>query len=86
MTIAYDPESPEIITVSYPDIPSFEAHLLEIKEYCGKSPAIPVSMQPVEPATSRLLDALEKKCAERQEHVADALSFANYGKEDQSPV
>ena len=43
-------------------------------------------MQPVEPATSRLLDALEKKCAERQEHVADALSFANYGKEDQSHV
>lgn len=85
-TIAYDPESPEIITVSYPDVPSFEAHPLEIKKYCGKSPAIPVSMQPVEPATSRLLDALEKKCAERQEHVADALSFANYGKEDQSHV
>ena len=65
---------------------SVEAHPLEIKKYCGKSPAIPVSMQPVEPATSRLLDALEKKCAERQEHVADALSFANYGKEDQSHV
>lgn len=33
---------------------SVEAHPLEIKKYCGKSPAIPVSMQPVEPATSRL--------------------------------
>lgn len=82
--ISYDPAAPELITVSYPGMVPFEAHPLEIREYCGKQPAIPISMQ--EPETSRLLDALEKQHKERQAHAADALSFAEYGEEGRGHV
>jgi hypothetical protein len=38
-------------------------------------------MQPVEPETSRFLDALEKKYNESMQQRADAISFSSYGKE-----
>lgn len=79
--IAYDPEAPETITVSYPGIEPFAASPLKIGEFCDKKPSLPASMQETEPTTSRLLDALEKKHEESKEHRADALSFASYGKE-----
>lgn len=78
--ISYDPAAPEIITVSYPGIEPFEAKPLKIGEYCDKNPTLPVSMQESVPDTSRFLDALEKKHSENVARMADAISFAGYGK------
>lgn len=79
--IAYDPMSAETLMVSYPGIPSFSARALKIGEYCAKKPAIPVSMLPVEPETSRFLAALQRKHEETKQHNADAISFAAFRKE-----
>ncbi len=79
--ISYDPSSPEIITVHYPGIEPFQAKPLRIGEYCDQKPALPASMLAVEPETSRLLDALEKKHAESAKRRADAISFGAYRKE-----
>ena len=79
--IAYDPSSPEIITVSYPGIEPFQATPLTIGEYCDQKPALPVSMKTMEPETSRFLDALEKQHKEAVKRRADAISFGAYRKE-----
>ncbi len=84
--IAYDPVSPEIITVRYPGIEPFKAAPLKIGEYCDQKPALPASMLAVEPETSRFLDALEKKHAEAAKRRADAISFGAYRKEVASDV
>lgn len=59
--IAYDPMVPEILTVSYHGMEPFTARPLKIGAFCDKNPSLPVSMQPKEAESSRLLDALEKK-------------------------
>lgn len=79
--IAYDPASPEILTVSCPGIIPFQVHPLEIGEYCDPRPALPASMQPEKPETSRFLDALEKQHAQSLKRRADAISFGGYKKE-----
>jgi len=79
--ISYDPVSPEIITVSYPGMESFQAKPLVIGEYCDQAPALPASMLTMEPETSRFLDALEKHHAESMKRRADAISFGEYRKE-----
>jgi transposase InsO family protein len=79
--IAYDPSSPESITVSYPGIEPFQAKPLRIGEYCDQKPSLPVSMLAAEPETSRFLDALEKRHAESSKRRADAISFGAYRKE-----
>ena len=73
--------APETVTVHYPGIVPFQAKPLEISSYCDPKPALPASMQPVEPETSRFLDALEKKYNESMQQRADAISFSSYGKE-----
>ncbi len=84
--IAYDPMAAETLTVSYPGIPSFTAKPLQIGEYCAQKPAIPVSMLPVEPESSRFLAALQRKHEETKQHNADAISFAAFRKEAQGNV
>lgn len=84
--IAFDPVSPETITVSYPGVDPFTAKPAKIGEYCDKNPALPVGMQGQKPATSRFLDALERKHEESTQHKADAISFASYRKEDGNHV
>ena len=79
--ISYDPESPETITVNGPGIIPFQAQPVKIGPFCDKDPSLPVSMQPEVPETSRLLDALEKKQAQSQGILADAISFAGCRKE-----
>ena len=78
--IAYDPSSPEIITVRYPGIEPFKAVPLKIGEYCDQKPALPASMLSVEPETSRFLNALEKRHEESVKKRADAISFGAYRK------
>ena len=84
--ISYDPIVAETLTVSYPGIPSFTARPLQIGEYCAQKPAIPVSMLPVEPESSRFLAALQRKHEETKQHNADAISFAAFRKEVGSDV
>ena len=84
--IAYDPLKPEIITVSYDGIPSFTAKPLQINEYCEQKPEIPASMLPEEPESSRFLEGLKRKREQTLKMQANALSFSNYGKGDESHV
>lgn len=84
--IAYDPVSPEIITIRYPGIPEFQAHPVKIGAFCDKNPTLPVSMQEKEAESSRFLAALEKKHCENRRTVANAISFAGFGKEVSADV
>lgn len=84
--IAYDPVSPEALTVSYPGMEPFTARPMKIGEYCDKNPTLPVGMQGQKPVTSRFLDALERKHEGSTQHKADAISFAAYRKEEGNHV
>ena len=75
--ISYDPASPEILTVRYQGIEPFTARPVRIGEFCDKTQALPVSMQLRDAASSRLLDALEKKHGESGQRNADAISYAD---------
>lgn len=79
--ISYDPSNPEIITVHYKGMESFQACPLEIGEYCDPRMPLPASMLETEPETSRFLDALEKRHKESVKRRADAISFGGYRKE-----
>lgn len=72
---------PEVLTISYHGMESFTARPLKIGAFCDKNPSIPVSMQPKEAESSRLLDALEKKQAQSMQRRADAISFGSYRKD-----
>ena len=65
---------------------AFQASPVKMGAFCEKMPALPESMQQLHPTTSRLLDALDKVHSENQKQLADALSFADYGKEVGSHV
>lgn len=79
--ISYDPQAPEVLTVSYPGFESFQASPVKIGEYCDKNATLPAAMQKQEPTTSRFLDALEAKHEEHRQQMADAISFEAYRKE-----
>lgn len=79
--IVFDPMEPETITVLHKGMEPFEAHPLEMTEYCKPRPKLPDTMLPVEPETSRFLDVLEKKHRQRMQQNADAISFASLRKE-----
>ena len=84
--ISYDPMAPEVIQVSYPGTPPFEAGPVKIGEFCSKTPSLPVAMQEQETEASRFLSALEKKHAQSRQQVADAISFGQYRKDGGSDV
>ena len=84
--ISYDPMSPEVVKVSYPGIPPFEAEPVKIGEFCSKTPALPVSMQEQETEASWFLSALEKKHEQSRQQAADAISFGQYRKDGGSDV
>lgn len=79
--IAYDPMSPETLTVSYPGLASFAAEPVKIGAFCNKTPALPESMRIKETESSRFLDALEKKQEQSRNRRADAISFGAYREE-----
>ena len=79
--ISYDPAAPDVLTVNYPGIEPFQAKPLVIGAYCDQKPALPASMQALEPETSRFLDALEKQHERSVKRRADAISFGGYRKE-----
>ena len=81
VTIAYDPMNDSSITVLYKDIPPFTAVPVKIGEYCSRELPVPAVISDP-PATSRFLDALEKKHNQSQKKLADAISYSGYGKEE----
>lgn len=84
--ISYDPGAPDAITVRYPGIEPFDAKPIRIGAFCDKTPTLPIAMQDTEPESSRMLDVLEKKRAESQQHMADAISFGQFRKDGGSHV
>ena len=79
--VSYDPMLLDTVTVRYQGIEPITAHPLVIKEYCDPKPAVPASMLPVEPQTSRLLDVLERKHEDRRQIQANAISFSGFRKD-----
>lgn len=84
--ISYDPLKPDIITVSYPGIPPFQASPLQMPEYCDPRPSIPESLLPAEPECSRFLEGLKHQREKNIQMQANALSFSSYGKEREDHV
>jgi len=84
--IAYDPKAPDVLTVSHDGVEPFTAKPVRIGSFCDREPAIPASVRPEIPETSRFLDALEKKSARTRKLMADAISFSAYGKEEDADV
>lgn len=78
--IAFDPFDHKTITVYPKDDKPFSASPVSIGEYCKKSIPVPAAVAET-PATSRFLDALEKKHEESQKRLADAISYGSYRKE-----
>jgi hypothetical protein len=79
--IIYDPLHTEEIEVHYQGIAPIKARRVRIGAVADKKPPVPVGMTDRIPETSRMLDALEKKYKEDHKLLADAISFAEYGKE-----
>ncbi len=65
--IAFDPMATETLTVHYKDIKPFDVKPLVIGEFCtGSKPQLPEHMLPVEPETSRFLNAIAKSADEKK--------------------
>jgi len=79
--ISYDPTAPEVVTVTYPGIDSFQAKPIRIGSFCDPKPELPLCMLPEEPEASRFLEGLEQQRMQSQQMKADALSFGTYRKE-----
>jgi hypothetical protein len=67
--VAYDPGDIETLTVEY------DGKSWRVGEHTGPRPKLPKTMLPALPGTSRLLDAKEKRHAERQENVRRAIRY-----------
>ena len=80
--IVYDPLHTEEVEVRYQGITPIRAKRVRIGSFADKKPPVPAGMTDQVPKTSRLLDALEKKYKEDHRLLADAISFAGYGKEE----
>ena len=81
VTIAFDPQNLETITVLYKDSPPATARAVAIGEWCARTVPVPQAIQEA-PVTSRFLDVLEKNYKKSQEKLADAISYGAYGKEE----
>ena len=84
--IVYDPLHTEEIEVRYQGITPIKAKRVRIGAFADKKPPVPVGMTDQVPETSRFLDALEKKYKKDHKLLADAISFAGYGKEEENDV
>ncbi len=84
--IIYDPLHTEEIEVHYQGIAPIKAKRVCIGSFADKKPPVPIGMTEQMPETSRLLNALEKKYKEDHGLLADAISFAGYGREVDADV
>lgn len=79
--IVYDPLHTDEVEVRYRGTSPIRAKRVRIGAFADKKPPVPAGMTGQVPETSRFLDALEKKYKEDHRLFADAISFADYGKE-----
>ena len=78
--IIYDPLHTEEIEVRYQGVTPIKAKRVKIGAFADKKPPVPIGMTDQVPETCRLVDALEKKYKQDHKLLADAISFAGYGK------
>ncbi|MFA7206523.1 MAG: DDE-type integrase/transposase/recombinase [Saccharofermentanales bacterium] len=77
--IAFDPMATEILTVRYKDMKPFDVKPLVIGEFCtGSKPKLPVHMLPVEPDSSRFLDAIAKSAGEKKAVRAQTIGVTSF--------
>ena len=72
-----DPSWQDEVEIHHPDFDPFMAKTLTIGPYAGIRKEIPASLRPVKPASSRLLDALEKKDDDAKAPAMIATTFRN---------
>ncbi len=78
--VSYDPLNLETVSVRYGKMDEMKAHPIRIGAYADKKTERPAGLTDRLPETSRFLDALEKKYRKDHQLMADAISFADYGK------
>jgi putative transposase len=77
--IAFDPMAIEILTVRYKDMKPFDVRPLVIGEFCtGSKPQLPEHMLPVEPNSSRFLDAIAKSADEQKAARAQTIGVTSF--------
>lgn len=77
--IAFDPMATETITVHYKDIKPFDVKPLVIGEFCtGSKLQLPEHMMPVEPESSRFLNAIAKSADEKKAVRSQTIGVTNF--------
>jgi transposase InsO family protein len=77
--IAFDPMATEILTVRYKDMKPFDVKPLVIGEFCtGSKPQLPEHMLPVNPDSSRFLDAIAKSAGEKRAARAQTIGVTSF--------
>lgn len=80
VNISFDPMRTQELTVGYRDLPPFKVKELVIGEFCSNAPTLPAHMLPLEPESSRFLDALSKKYDAKKQLAVQAISFDAFRK------
>ena len=83
--VSYDPNNMTDILVYYKNYDPIKATSKPIGSFCRNDIAVPIAIQDDEPDGSRVLDAIEKKYAQKQKALTDGISyssFMNRGNED----
>ena len=75
--IFYDSSDLSTVTVKYPGVEPVKCSRVKIGEYVDFEQPVPKAVKDVKPTSSRMLDALEKKYAERKPS-GKGISFAEY--------
>lgn len=83
VVVAFDPHNIDTITVHYKELEPRVVRPVAIGEWCAPSTPAPRAIQE-QPATSRFLDALEKKYVDSQEKLANAISYNAIKKGDEN--
>lgn len=77
--IAFDPMATDILTVHYKDMKPFDVKPLVIGEFCtGSKPQLPEHMLPVEPDSSRFLDAISRSADEKNADRAKTIGVTSF--------
>lgn len=75
--VIYDPADISVLTIECEGFPSCRAVPLVVRSHAARKPKLPEHFEKTEPSTSRLLDAAEKKNAQRQTVRRTAISFTD---------
>ena len=85
--VIYDPQSTNELTIEYQDDKPFSVKQLVMGERVSKRPELPEFLTRVKPATSRLLDAAEKRNVKRKEKQhSTAISFRDIKRDGEENV